>query len=183
MEDHQIVGLYFARQERALSESQKKYGKMLLSLAMSLLKNMEDSKECENDTYLTAWNKIPPDEPLFLGAYLSKITRFLSLNLLRRRNAEKRVAENEALEELADCLSSNETVEDIFVHGQMKEALNRFVRTLPSEQRYIFVRRYFFAQPVSLIAHDLSFSESKVKTVLFRIRTKLRKELKKEGWI
>lgn len=182
MEDSQIVDLYFARQECALSESQKKYGRMLLGLAMSLLRDLEDSKECENDTYLTAWNKIPPDKPMFLGAYLSKITRFISLNLLRKRTAEKRTAENEALEELAECLSTGETAEDAFVRGQLKETLNSFVRSLPAEQRFIFVRRYFYAQPVPVIARDLSFSEGKVKTALFRIRAKLKKALEKEGW-
>ena len=100
MEDEKIVELYLLRNEEALGASKVKYGRMLLGLSQALLWNREDSEECENDTYLTAWNRIPPDRPSFLGAYLSKIVRYLSLNLLRKRNAGKRPETSLVLEEL-----------------------------------------------------------------------------------
>ena len=111
MEDEKIVELYLLRNEEALGASKVKFGRMLLGLSQALLWNREDSEECENDTYLTAWNRIPPDRPSFLGAYLSKIVRYLSLNLLRKRNAGKRPETSLVLEELEECIPSSETVE------------------------------------------------------------------------
>ena len=109
MEDEKIVELYLLRNEEALGASKVKYGRMLLGLSQALLWNREDSEECENDTYLTAWNRIPPDRPSFLGAYLSKIVRYLSLNLLRKRNAGKRPETVLVLEELEECIPSSES--------------------------------------------------------------------------
>ncbi len=182
MDDKQIVDLYLARKESALRESQRKYGRMLCSLAMSLLKDAEDSKECENDTYFTAWKKIPPDRPEFLGAYLAKITRFLCMNFLRKKSAQKQPVVSEAIEELGECIPSGETVEGSMENKQLRAILNDFLRLLPADHRYIFVRRYFYAQSVKEIACSLSFSEGKVKTILFRMRGELKKRLEKEGW-
>ena len=180
MEDRQIVDLYFARSERAVYESQYKYGRMLLSLALSLLSVREDAEECENDTYLTAWNKIPPDRPDYLGAYLSKITRFLCMNLLRKRTADKRPSIAAALDELAECLPAADTVEGALENERLKEALNGFLRGLPADHRYIFVRRYYFNESIETIASSLSFGTGKVKTILFRTREKLKALLEKE---
>lgn len=183
MEDREIVALYFARNEAALTESQRKYGRMLYNLAMSLLHSKEDSEECENDTYLSAWNKIPPERPNFLGAYLLKITRFLSMNVLKKRSAEKRpetVAT--ALEELEECIPDTESVEKALESREIKAAINAFLRSLPADDRYIFVRRYFYSEEVKTIANRLSYSEGKVKTRLFRMRGLLQKRLEGEGW-
>ena len=167
MEDEKIVELYLLRNEEALGASKVKYGRMLLGLSQALLWNREDSEECENDTYLTAWNRIPPDRPSFLGAYLSKIVRYLSLNLLRKRNAGK-------------CIPSSETVESALEAGCLREAIDRFLGTLPAESRAVFLRRYFYAEPVQRIAFELGFTQGKVKTLLFRARGQLKALLEKE---
>lgn len=183
MEDREIVALYFARNEAALAESQRKYGRMLYNLAMSLLHSREDSEECENDTYLSAWNKIPPERPIYLGAYLSKITRFLSMNILKKRSAEKRPETvGTALEELEECIPDGDGVEKAFESRQIQAAINAFLRSLSSDDRYIFVRRYFYSEEVKTIAARLACSEGKVKTRLFRMRAVLKQRLEKEGW-
>ena len=183
MEDREIVALYFARNEAALAESKRKYGRMLLNLAVSLLQSREDSEECENDTYLSAWNKIPPERPIYLGAYLSKITRFLSMNILRKRSAEKRPETvGTALEELEECIPDGDSVEKAFESRELKAVINSFLRSLSDDDRYIFVRRYFYSEEVKTIALRLSYSEGKVKTRLFRMRTVLKQRLEKEGW-
>ena len=153
---------------------------MLLGLSQALLWNREDYEECENDTYLTAWNRIPPDRPSFLGAYLSKIVRYLSLNLLRKRNAGKRPETSLVLEELEECIPSSETVESALEAGCLREAIDRFLGTLPAESRAVFLRRYFYAEPVQRIAFELGFTQGKVKTLLFRARGQLKALLEKE---
>ncbi len=140
MEDEKIVELYLLRNEEALGASKEKYVRMLLGLSQALLWNREDSEECENDTYLTAWNRIPPDKPSFLGAYLSKIVRYLSLNLLRKRNAGKRPETSLVLEELEECIPSSETVESALEAGCLREVIDRFLGTLPAESRAMFLR-------------------------------------------
>ena len=183
MEDREIVALYFARNEAALAESKRKYGRMLLNLAISLLQSREDSEECENDTYLSAWNKIPPERPVYLGAYLAKITRFLSMNILRKRSAEKRPETvGTALEELEECIPDSDGVEKALESRELKAAINAFLRVLSADDRYIFVRRYFYSEEVKAIAKRLSCSEGRVKTRLFRMRSLLQKRLEKEGW-
>lgn len=180
MEDEKIVELYLLRNEEALGASKVKYGRMLLGLSQALLWNREDSEECENDTYLTAWNRIPPDRPSFLGAYLSKIVRYLSSNLLRKRNAGKRPETSLVLEELEECIPSSETVESALEAGCLREAIDRFLGTLPAESRAVFLRRYFYAEPVQRIAFELGFTQGKVKTLLFRARGQLKALLEKE---
>lgn len=140
MEDEKIVELYLLRNEEALGASKEKYGRMLLGLSQALLWNREDSEECENDTYLTAWNRIPPDSPSFLDAYLSKIVRYLSLNLLRKRNAGKRPETSLVLEELEECIPSSEAVESALEAGCWREAIDRVLGTLPAESRAVFLR-------------------------------------------
>ena len=184
MEDREIVALYFARNERAISETQRKYGRTLYALSLSLLGDSGDAEECENDTYLTTWNKIPPERPMFLGAFLCKITRFLSMNLLRKKGAEKRPKNiNEALEELEECIPAGSSVEQMAENKELQKAINDFLRSLSSDDRYIFVRRYFYSESIQTIAFGLSFSEGRVKTRLFRMREQLKKTLEKGGWM
>lgn len=180
MEDNRIVALYFERSEEAIEQSQKKYGRMLYTLGFSLLNNSEDAKESENDCYLTAWNKIPPDRPTFLGAYLAKIERYLCMNILKKRTAEKRPTFCEASEELLECIPDTDTVENSMTAGALREVINRFLRSLSDTERYIFVRRYFYNEPLSTIAGNLCFSEGKIKSILFRSREKLKKLLEEE---
>ena len=180
MEDDAIVTLYWQRNEEALRASAEKYGSRLRGLAQRILADAHDAEECENDTYLTAWNRIPPDRPSFLGAYLSKIVRYLSLNLLRKRNAGKRPETSLVLEELEECIPSSETVESALEAGCLREASDRFLGTLPAESRAVFLRRYFYAEPVQRIAFELGFTQGKVKTLLFRARGQLKALLEKE---
>ena len=137
MDDESIVGLYWQRSPYATEETAKKYGIMLRGISYRLLKNLQDSEECVNDTYLTAWNRMPNDRPNYLGAYLSKIVRNLSINRFRKNHAEKRGGcGNVAVltDELAECIPAREgNVETSFENGRLKEALNRFKMQAASE--------------------------------------------------
>ena len=177
MEDYKIVDLYWARKEKAIAETEKKYGKMLHSLSYSLLSSHEDAEECVNDTYLGAWNAMPSARPMYLGPFLSKITRRLSIDRWRRDHREKRGGVLEMVEELTDCIPDSSTPAEEFERGRLRGEINEFLRTLTEEKRAIFVRRYFYAQPVTLIAKEIGVSEAKVKVVLHRLREQLKQRL------
>lgn len=177
MEDYQIVDLYWERKERAIAETQVKYGKMLHSLSYSLLYSHEDAEECVNDTYLGAWNAMPDARPMYLGPFLSKITRRLSIDRWRHTHREKRGGVTVLTEELTDCIPDSDTPAEEYQRGLLRGELNAFLRTLTEEKRAIFVRRYFFAQPVSVIARELGIGEGKVKVVLHRLREQLKVRL------
>lgn len=177
MEDYQIVDLYWERKERAIAETQVKYGKMLHSLSYSLLYSHEDAEECVNDTYLGAWNAMPDARPMYLGPFLSKITRRLSIDRWRHEHREKRGGAATLTEELTDCIPDSDTPAEEYQRGLLRGELNAFLRTLPEEKRAIFVRRYFYAQPVGIIARELGIGEGKVKVVLHRLREQLKVRL------
>lgn len=177
MEDYQIVDLYWERKERAIAETQVKYGKMLHSLSYSLLYSHEDAEECVNDTYLGAWNAMPDARPMYLGPFLSKITRRLSIDRWRREHREKRGGAATLTEELTDCIPDSDTPAEEYQRGLLRGELNAFLRTLPEEKRAIFVRRYFYAQPAGIIARELGIGEGKVKVVLHRLREQLKVRL------
>ncbi len=177
MEDYKIVDLYWERKERAIAETEKKYGKMLHSLSYSLLSSHEDAEECVNDTYLGAWNAMPSARPMYLGPFLSKIARRLSIDRWRRDHREKRGGVLEMVEELTDCIPDSNTPAEEFERGRLRGEINEFLRTLTEEKRAIFVRRYFYAQPVTLIAKEIGVSEAKVKVVLHRLREQLKLRL------
>ena len=174
MEDYKIVDLYWERKEKAIAETEKKYGKMLHSLSYSLLSSHEDAEECVNDTYLGAWNAMPSARPMYLGPFLSKITRRLSIDRWRRDHREKRGGVLEMVEELTECIPDSSTPAEEFERGRLRGEINEFLRTLTEEKRAIFVRRYFYAQPVTLIAKEIGVSEAKVKVVLHRLREQLK---------
>ncbi len=180
MEDHQIVDLYWAREEKAITESDRKYGKMLLSLSRSLLDNRQDAEECVNDTYLDAWGAMPTARPMYLGAFLSKITRRISVDRFRSLHRQKRGGMGEMLEELSDCIPDGGSVYAEYHNGLLSAALNRFLEGLEHTHRIIFMRRYFYSQEVKEIAKTLDLGESYVKTSLYRSREKLKKILEKE---
>ena len=184
MEDAEIVDLYLARDERALTETAARYGPRLRGLAGRILEDGAAAEECENDTYLEAWNSIPPHEPRgYLCAYLMRITRHLAIDRCRAQSRQKRACRLEALtEELADCLPSSEDVEGHLDAKQLGEAINAFLRALPEEKRNVFLRRYWYCDPVSEIARRFGYGESKVKTMLHRTRNELREHLEKEGF-
>ena len=184
MRDEMIVDLYWQRDESAISETERKYGRYLSKIAHNILSDREAVKETVNDTYLKAWNSMPPHKPNVLAAYLGKITRQLSIDVLRTRNREKRKpSEYEvSLSELEDCVSGEETTERSVDLKLLAEAINAYLRTLPAEARNMFVGRYYFADPIKEVANYCGVSVPKVKSVLYRTRQGLKDHLKKEGF-
>jgi len=183
MEDNQIVNLYWARSETAISETADKYGRYCRCIAYNILHNGEDSEECVNDTYLNAWNAMPDRRPNRLSAFLGKITRNLALKRWEWYNAEKRGFGQVplALDELQECIPSASSEDQIVDDFVLEEIFNRFLDSLPKEKRKIFMRRYWYLSPVAEIAKDYSISESKVKMSLLRSRKALKQVLEKEG--
>lgn len=183
MDDKQIVDLYFERSETAISETARKYGKYCRYIAFNILHNNEDSEECVNDTYLRAWNSIPPHRPTALKTFLGKITRNLSLDKYDRLNAKKRNGGQMSLifDEIQECLPASDNTENIIDEMALTDILNRFLSSLSLEQRKIFMRRYWYISPVKEIAAEYGISESKVKMSLLRSRNELKKMLEKEG--
>lgn len=183
MNDTQIIDLYWTRSERAIEESDGKYGHYCHTIAYNILSNDEDSEECVSDTWLRAWNAMPPQRPSRLKAFFGKITRNLSLDCFDRRHAEKRGAgqTEAALEELQDCLPARGGEEQVIERMVLTETLNRFLKELKPEARNIFLRRYWYMSSVGEIARDFHISESKVKMTLHRTRGKLKDILEKEG--
>ena len=183
MTDDIIVSLYLRRDEDAIRHSDDKYGKLLLSVAYNILCDSEDSREAVNDTYLHAWNSIPPTKPTSLGAYLSRITRNLSIDLWRRKNRDKRKSEYAlSLDELSEVISGADRVEDELNLSALTESIERFLRAQSEGARRAFVMRYFFADSTKKIAHSLGMGEGAVKSSLHRTRQGLREHLIKEGF-
>lgn len=182
MEDSKIVALYWERAETAIGETAKKYGSYCRTVAWNILYSHEDSEECVNDTYLSAWHSMPPQRPERLRAYLGRITRNLALDRYKFNRTEKRGGGRIllALEELEECVPSGDP-ERITEDLVLTEALNRFLADLPQEARKIFLQRYWYLCSVREIADDLHISESKVKMTLLRSRNQLRALLEKEG--
>ncbi len=183
MDDTKIVDLYWTRSESAISETAKKYGSYCRSIAFHILHNDQDSEECVNDTWLGAWNAMPPKRPAVLSTFLGRITRNLSLDRWKRCNAEKRGGGEMAmaLEELRECVPAPNGVEAALDDMALTEHIDRFLGTLPAEQRKIFVQRYWYLCSIREIANNCGVSESKVKVTLFRTRQALRESLLKEG--
>lgn len=183
MDDKGIVDLYWCRSETAIVETDRKYGGYCYSIAYNVLANREDSEESVNDTYLAAWNALPPHRPAILSAFLGKITRRLSINRWKNRSAEKRGGGEIvlALEELEECVAGGVTVEQAYDRKETAGAVNRFLSTLPDTDRDIFLRRYWCMDSIADIAENFGFSQSKVTSQLHRTRQKLRKQLEKEG--
>ena len=182
MEDSAIIDLYFARSESAISETQTKYGRMLMSVSMRILRNTEDADEAVSDTYMKTWNSIPPTRPNVFSAFLTKIVRNVSLDKLDSMNAAKRGAGEipAVLDELEECIADSR----IPVPGEgmeLREILNSFLEKEKPEARKIFVRRYFFGSDVKEIAEKYGIGESKVKMSLARSRERLKACLEEEG--
>lgn len=185
MEDKLIIALYWDRSENAISETAHKYGRYCHYIAHSVLQNEEDAAECVNDTYLRAWNAIPPKCPNNLRTFLGKITRNLALNRYEQRSAEKRGAGQlpQVLEELQECIPSDDSTDQIIDRIVLREILNTFLETLKPDARKVFVRRYWYFSSIQEIAQEFGMTESKVTVTLCRTRQKLAQLLKKEGII
>ena len=184
MEDSRIVDMYWERDEAALKETATKYGRYLNSISFGILHDAEDAKECVNDTYNDAWESMPPHRPLLLSTFLGKITRRISIDLLRKKHADKRGGGKMALalEELDECVQGSGNVEEEVVRRELVKKISELLQGLPEMERKVFMRRYWFIDSVAEIAERFGFSESKVKSMLFRTRNKLREELQKEGY-
>ena len=181
MEDYQIVDLYWARSEHAIRETDEKYGRLLQSISYSLLSSREDAEECVNDTYMEAWQRMPEDRPIYLGAYLSKIIRCLSVDRFRATHRQKRGGMGQILEELTECIPGGESPQEAYENRELARVINGFLEELDEEKRRMFVRRYFYSDSVDAIANRLKVSASKVKTTLFRLRGELKRRLEEEG--
>lgn len=183
MTDGDIIKLYFERSEKAIKETDTKYGNYCMTIAENILRSRPDSEECVNDTYLRAWNSIPPQMPQRLSAYLGKITRNLAINRYNKLSAKKRGgSETEVtLCELEHCLPSDNTTEREFDEKRLTKALEDFLKKQSKEKRRIFLLRYWYSFSIGEIAKELSQSESKVTSTLFRLRLKLKDYLEKEG--
>lgn len=183
MNDNEIVALYLERNESAIAETGKKYGAYLIKVAYNILSDIEDSKEKVNDTYLRAWNIIPPNVPQKLLAFLSKITRELSIDEYRKRSAAKRYSGEYAMafDEISECVKGESSPENDIEAKNLIEKINHFVSSLSEEQCNIFVCRYFYFDSVEDIASYYGLTVSNVKTILHRVRTKLKAYLKEEG--
>lgn len=184
MDDKAIVELYFARSEKAISETANKYGGYCYSIANNILSSKEDSEESVNDTYLAAWNNMPPRHPSILATFLGKITRYISLDRWKSRSAYKRGGGEVtlALDELDEFLSSGESTEEVLEKKELIRSINRFLDNLPETERNLFVCRYWYLDPVQQIADRYGFTISKTASMLRRTREKLCKQLKKEGF-
>lgn len=182
MEDTHIVQLFWERSEAAISESSKKYGKYCYSIAYGVLANQEDAEESVNDTYLDAWNTMPPHRPSVLSTFLGKITRRISIDKWRARTAEKRGGGEIALalDELEECIPDSHSVEAEVELAELAQVLDHFVTSLPAMERRVFIRRYWYLDPIAVIAERFGFSQSKVKMMLHRQRAKLLALLEKE---
>ena len=182
MEDSQIIDLFFERSEQAVEELDRKYGRAVRQTAANLLQNVQDAEECVNDAYLGVWNSIPPHRPESLVSYVCRISRNLAVSKLRRDAAVKRNSSFDlVLEELEDFVPSGMDVEADYEAKELASAVNRFLATLCYDDRFLFVRRYFYADSVRDIAEQMHVRDGRVSTRLFRLREKLRKNLKKEG--
>lgn len=182
MEDARIVEMYFDRNETAIEETQKKYGRYCHYIAYNILHSDPDAEECVNDTYLRAWEAMPPHKPGRLSVFLGKITRNLALNRYAYDHAKKRSdGIDVALDEIAEVLADPESETDEEESLRLRDALNSFMETLPEDTRVIFVRRYWYMCRVAQIAADLGTSENRVKVTLHRTREKLKAYLEKEG--
>ena len=184
MEDQGIIALFFARSEQAIEETDKKYGGYCYSIAYNILGSREDSEESVSDTYMTAWKTIPPRRPSYLNAFLAKITRHISIDRWRKRNAKKRGGEEIilALEELGDCVDGS-TVETEMARKELTALLNRFLSSLSETERNIFLSRYWYLDSVPSISEASGFTQSKVTSMLHRLRGRLRKTLSEEGYL
>ena len=183
MQDAQILDLYFDRDERAIEETDKKYGDYCHAIAMNILRSREDSQECVNDTWLKAWNAIPPQRPKLFQQFLAKITRHLSFDRYRTDHAQKRGGGEMplVLEELHACVGSGDPATEMEFE-ELKSQIREFLQGLPERDRGIFLRRYFYVEEIPAIARRYMLRQSNVRLILSRTRQKLKDHLQKEGF-
>ena len=185
LKDDAIIALYFARDEQAIDETDRKYGRYLTEIAYTILKSEGDSDECRNDTYVKAWNSMPPTKPDILSAYLAKIIRSLAIGKWRQDRRQKRVPpkQQESFDELEGLLSVDNSVEAALDSKLIADAINAYLKEADKRSRYIFLSRYYYLRPIKSIAAFLGVSVSTVNKTLSAAKNKLRKHLESEGII
>lgn len=185
MDDKMIIALFFERSEQAITETRNKYSTIVRRTAFHVLNNFQDTEECENDTYLAAWNKIPPETPDPLPAYLCRISRNLALKRYEANTAQRRnSAYDVALDELGDVFEGIDgSPASEYEVKELTNAIEKFLDTLKPDDRKLFVRRYWFSYPVKDLAANMQTSPHRVTVKLSRIRTRLQKYLMKEGLV
>ena len=181
MDDNRIVELFWQRSEDAISAAEEKYGNLCRRIAGNLLRSQEDVHECVNDTWHSLWNAIPPERPDKLTPFVARITRNLAMKRLTYQNAAKRQAVTVSFDELDACIPDEKTVEAALERKELARLMDAFLDTLDAESRNLFLRRYWFFDPVKQLARSFGMSESKVKVKLFRIRNELKKYLETEA--
>ena len=183
MKDEQIIALYFQREEQAIRQTDLKYGAYFRVIAHNILRSLEDSEECVNDTYMKTWEAIPPTRPSSLKAFVGRITRNTALGRLEKDTALKRGGGETAvcIDELAECVSGGEDPAGLIERRELAKCLNSFLAGLETGKRIIFVRRYWYGYSVREIAQLCDLGESNVKVTLHRLRTQLKAHLEKEG--
>ena len=184
MNDEQIIQLFFTRNEDAIRQTDDRYGAKLTRLSENIVGSREDAQECVNDTYLKAWNTIPPRKPNIFSAFLGKITRHISIDRWRKQSAQKRGGKEIifALDELGECMDEN-TLEATVSQRELTRILNDFLTGLPETERNVFLSRYWYMDSIDTIVKITGFSQSKVTSMLHRTRNKLRKRLSEEGYV
>ena len=184
MEDSEILELYFARDERAIRETSEKYSAYLRKIAWNILQNYEDCRECENDTYLRAWNTIPPANPPVFSAYLGKIVRESAIDRWRLLHRKKRGGTEliQSLEEMREAVPSGNPTEDMIESKVLAQTISAWLRTQQKDVRTVFLMRYFYMDPLTDIAKSTGFSQPKIKSILHRARIALKEYLEKEGY-
>lgn len=185
LNDEKIVALYWQRDELAIKETDRKYGKFLLAIANNIVHNLRDNEECLSDTYIGAWNAMPPAKPVFLQSFLATIMRRIAINRFHANNCQKRVASefSVSLSELEDFIADESNVETQIETKELGKIISDFVRALPDRQMYIFISRYYIADPILTISKELGCSVSTVKRELEAIKKGLKKRLESEGYI
>ena len=179
-EDSQIIALYMARDERAIAETDTKYGSYCRTISIRIVSDSRDAEECVSDAYMKTWNSIPPQQPESLGAFLGRIVRNISLDCYRRKNARKRQGDSIPFEERSECLPDTRDSEDE-LSGAVAQSLNEFLGSLPEEQRIYFMRRYYMNEPLTLIAERYGISANKLGVIMHRLRRKFKEKLIKDG--
>ncbi len=181
MDDVEIIDLYWHRDQSAVSESSAKYGRMLKGISFSVVQNHEDSDECVNDTYLKAWNTMPPQKPNSLAAYLGRITRNLSINCWYASHAKKRGGVNLLITELSECIPSAYSVEKEMEASELSAFIAEWLYSLAQDDRVLFLRRYWFGQSLKSLAKECGTTPNKLAGRMHRLREKLKLALEKEG--
>lgn len=181
MEDNEIIGLFWKRDQSAISESNIKYGKMLKCISFNVVQNHEDSNECVNDTYMKVWDSIPPQKPNSLVAYLGRITRNISINRWYESHAQKRGGTNMIITELSDCIPSYNSVEKEMEASELSTVISKWLYSIDKDDRVLFLRRYWFGESLKSLAKECATTPNRLAGRMYRLREKLKLALEKEG--